>query len=381
MKEGEFDGLVEAVYDAAEDPAGLAPLLTQVGRALRAQVGHAFVIPLSCPANAENHHYGGPADAFVEYERHWREKDPRFQIAMARPNEVLADTMVLDMPAFERSEVHREVLAKYDNHYSLFGNHVAAPDLLVAAAWLRSKRDGPYEKTEVDRIRAIVTHMKRAVRLRHLVGSLRDQIADLRRALDAVPVPTAILDEKSTVVCANQSAEELFEERDGLRTEKGRLSASVLREQRALEAAIAKAMATADSCVRQGSRALFAPAVKVTRTHGTLSVVVFPLRDASIVRRQATAKARVLVVIHDPSRIVHVDRALVAELHGLTATEAELAASLAEGKTLAEFAEARGSSEQTARTHLKRILDKTETRRQADLVRVLLTGVAVHGIR
>lgn len=51
---------------------------------------------------------------------------------------------------------------------------------------------------------------------------------------------------------------------------------------------------------------------------------------------------------------------------------------LAEGRTLAEFAEVRGCSEQTARTHLKRILDKTQTKRQADLVRVLLSGAALH---
>jgi len=65
----------------------------------------------------------------------------------------------------------------------------------------------------------------------------------------------------------------------------------------------------------------------------------------------------------------------------LTPTEAELAAALAEGRTLAEFAEARGCSEQTGRTHLKRILEKTGTSRQADLVRVLLTGAAMHQVR
>lgn len=382
MREGDFDRLVEAVYDSADEPAGLAPLLSRIGDMLRAHAGQGFVIPLASPGSAESHQYGGPTSGFETYEREWRDKDPRYQLAMRRRDEVLADTMVLDMAAFERTDVHHEVLAKWDNHYSLFGNHTAAPDLLFAAAWLRAKREGPFGESEVRHIRALAPHLKRAVRLRHLVGTLRGEIADLRRALDAVPMPTLILDEKRAVVCANRSGEEVLRARDGLRTEQGQLIATKLAERAALEKAIAKALLGVDARSTSRERPHLSPTVKISRGEGpSLSVVVIPLRPRNEIRAQATNRARVLALVHDPSRIVRIDRALVAELHGLTVMEAELAAQLAEGKTLARFAEERGSSEQTARTHLKRILEKTETRRQADLVRLLLTGIAMHGVR
>lgn len=377
----DYEQLIQAVYDAADTPGDLSPVMNDIGRALRAQAGQGFVIPLACPAGTESHHYGGPTSGFEAYERDWRDKDPRFQTAMARPDEVLADTMVLDMKEFERSDVHHEVLTKWGNHYSLFGNYNAGPDLMFAAAWLRSKREGPFGDEEVRCIRGLVPHMTRAVRLRRVVTSLRDQLEDLRRALDTLPLPVAVLDVRGVVTCANGAAEELFSSRDGLRTEKSRLVASVATEQRALEAAIAKAATTADTHVLRGARGRLAPTVTISRAYGTLSIVLFSLRGANAIRERASRTARVLALIHDPTRIARIDRALTAELHGLTPTEADLAAAIAEGRTLAEFAAARGSTEATARTHLKRILDKTQTRRQADLVRLLLTGVALHHLR
>ena len=61
-------------------------------------------------------------------------------------------------------------------------------------------------------------------------------------------------------------------------------------------------------------------------------------------------------------------------LYGLTASEAHLATLLVGDLTLIEAAQQLGITENTARSVLKRILAKTGTRRQASLVRLLLSG-------
>jgi DNA-binding CsgD family transcriptional regulator len=109
--------------------------------------------------------------------------------------------------------------------------------------------------------------------------------------------------------------------------------------------------------------------------------VLFALRPSSELRERGSRRARILALIHDPRRRIRLNPALVAQLHGLTSTEAALATAIAEGHTLAEFAIVRGCTELTARTHLKRILDKTGTNRQPELVRVLLTSVAMHSFQ
>ena len=65
--------------------------------------------------------------------------------------------------------------------------------------------------------------------------------------------------------------------------------------------------------------------------------------------------------------------ARLARLHGLTAAEARLAAALAAGASIKDYAETAGISINTARWHLRQVLAKTGTKRQAELVRLLLT--------
>src|SRR5690348_11800972 len=63
-------------------------------------------------------------------------------------------------------------------------------------------------------------------------------------------------------------------------------------------------------------------------------------------------------------------------LFGLTAAEAGVALAIAKGRSLDAIAASHRVSLNTARTHLKNILSKTGTRRQAELVALLLRSVA-----
>lgn len=68
--------------------------------------------------------------------------------------------------------------------------------------------------------------------------------------------------------------------------------------------------------------------------------------------------------------------AVVADLLGLLPSEARLAVALSEGASLAEAAMVQGLTIETARNYSKRIYAKTGARGQADLVRLILSGVA-----
>jgi DNA-binding CsgD family transcriptional regulator len=67
---------------------------------------------------------------------------------------------------------------------------------------------------------------------------------------------------------------------------------------------------------------------------------------------------------------------VLQSLYSLTAAEAELVRLLAEGKSLDEAAEHRGVTMNTARSQLKHVFAKTDTRRQGELVQIVLAGVA-----
>jgi DNA-binding CsgD family transcriptional regulator/PAS domain-containing protein len=65
----------------------------------------------------------------------------------------------------------------------------------------------------------------------------------------------------------------------------------------------------------------------------------------------------------------------VRSLFGLTSAEASLAAALCDGASLNQYATERGIAVGTARVHMKRILGKTDSPRQADLVRKMCGSV------
>ena len=335
-------------------------------------------------ADLVEHAFTAPVQGrWDEYLIEWRDKDPRFAAALSRPGAVLTDTMDIDRAAFEASAIFNEALTPDGTYYALFGNFPVGDGLLLSQALLRGEREGPFGPREVESLTRVMPHLERLTRLRQLVRSMRHERDDLRRALDVVPSAVAILDPSGKVLCANAAAEALFRASRGLRMEGGKLTAARASEARALAAAIARSAVVSDAAEKRPASAALSPTepIAISSAEGeSLSVVLFALRPRSTIRETSSRAARVLAIIHDPARRIVLKPEIVAKVHGLTATEASVAAALAEGRTLAEFADAHGCTEQTARVHLKRIFDKTRTNRQADLVRVLLAGAALHGL-
>ncbi|MFW2850480.1 helix-turn-helix transcriptional regulator [Sphingomonas sp. TX0543] len=68
--------------------------------------------------------------------------------------------------------------------------------------------------------------------------------------------------------------------------------------------------------------------------------------------------------------------AAIEAIHGLTHSEGRLAAALADGASIAQAAATIGLTIETARNYSKRIYAKTGVRGQAELVRLLCTGVS-----
>jgi DNA-binding CsgD family transcriptional regulator len=85
-------------------------------------------------------------------------------------------------------------------------------------------------------------------------------------------------------------------------------------------------------------------------------------------------EARAAVFVADPERGVRVQADVLQQLWGLTRAEAAIATRLAAGESVADIADALALGGGTVRWHVKNVLGKTRTSRQADLVRVITTG-------
>ncbi|MDR7149750.1 DNA-binding CsgD family transcriptional regulator/PAS domain-containing protein [Hydrogenophaga palleronii] len=88
--------------------------------------------------------------------------------------------------------------------------------------------------------------------------------------------------------------------------------------------------------------------------------------------------AALMLVISRAAQPLDLPALALESLFGLTPTEARLLGAIATGSTVEEYAQLRGVSVGTARMQLKQIQAKTGQRRQADLVRLVLSSAAAH---
>jgi len=89
-----------------------------------------------------------------------------------------------------------------------------------------------------------------------------------------------------------------------------------------------------------------------------------------------SVRPAVCVVITDPDAQKPLPEDRIQSVFGLTAAEARLASLLASGVDLRSAAEMLKITYGTARVRLAEIFHKTETRRQGELIRLLLTTLA-----
>ena len=105
-----------------------------------------------------------------------------------------------------------------------------------------------------------------------------------------------------------------------------------------------------------------------------LTALVTALRGNKAPRN---ARAVVAVLVSDPEDTLALDAQMLRVWYDLTPAEARVAVLLAGGFSLDEIVERLGIGANTARTHLKNIFGKTDTRRQGELIRLLLSSPAL----
>jgi DNA-binding CsgD family transcriptional regulator len=104
-----------------------------------------------------------------------------------------------------------------------------------------------------------------------------------------------------------------------------------------------------------------------------------PARIADAALDFDLARPIALLLISDPERAVQLPTDHLARTFGLTGAEAKLAAALATGTSLTDYADAARITIGTARWYLKQALAKTGAHRQSELVRHVISALGAMG--
>ncbi len=181
-------------------------------------------------------------------------------------------------------------------------------------------------------------------------------------ALDLLSFGVVLLDGDGQVRFANQMARTLGDARDGIVLDR-QLVATDTTANRALRQAFEQTLAQVGG---SGPQPVVLPRAGGQRD---LLALVFLLRESG--QRMGPAVA---VFVLDLEQRSQVPADVLAKLFGLTPTESQVANLLAQGRRSDEVSDLLNISATTVAFHIRNLLSKTHTRRQVDLVALLLAG-------
>ena len=185
--------------------------------------------------------------------------------------------------------------------------------------------------------------------------------------LNALPLGIAFADRSCRLLWWNPYAEEIFHARDGLWIDRGGFRTARPAEENRLTALIGQASALGTRTLPGGG----AMAISRPSLRRSFAVLVSPLSKGTGPVDQAV----VAVLITDPERSAPASAEVrLAQQFGLTPAEARVANALLAGKTVEAAADELCIAIATLRSHVRSLLQKTGTSRQAELLRVLLSG-------
>jgi DNA-binding CsgD family transcriptional regulator/PAS domain-containing protein len=241
-------------------------------------------------------------------------------------------------------------------------------------AWFsvaRSDIQARFEESDLRQIEALSPHICRALLISDALDLQSIVATRLAETVDHLSTGIVLTEDRGRITYMNSSAEAILKDGNALKSRDGRLVATRSDSRdalsRALESSLAgKAPATSGQY-----------AVPLPDEEGSgLIANVLPLQWRDGRNPLQSLPGAAAVIIQDPSEGAAPPMEAVGLLYGLTTAERNVLEHVADSRSPQETADRLGVSVNTVKTHLQKIFAKTNTARQADLVRLVARSTA-----
>lgn len=363
--------LVQDLLAAPGSEKGWQAFLSKLCEALDGSGANFISLDFTAPASQVFVTARTPVEALALYHQHWAGEDVWARRgAKLRAGAVVAGDQLIERAEFERTAFFNDFGRHFEVGQCLTGIVESTPPRAMAVLSINraagASRFGPEDSRLIS---ALMPSMERALQLHRRLSGAELLAANARDVLDRLPHGVILLSSRGLMRAANGAAERLLHAADGLSVDRGELRAETVALTQKLRRAIAEAVSTHRELTIEGRRAVLA----LPRGSGrrSLSVVIAPLPR----RRPALGESVAAVMfITDPESSALPDVETIRLILGLTASEAELVRCLVSGLSLQAAASRLSVRVETVRKRLKQIFQKTDTHRQADLVRLVLAS-------
>ncbi len=286
------------------------------------------------------------------------------------PGRVMTGEELISNRDLQRTDFYRGFLKPHGLFHRLCGVVARRGNLVVFVAAHRGEGDPPFGTREKADLHFLLEHLSLSMENHWRMQHAGDLSQALMRILDQDSNATLLVNAEGEVIYRNPTTTELLARTASLRLDGRRLLAASAADQRALRQAIASATTIASASaiaahagtddtrvITLSAPAGAAPMVLVVRPAGELFVAESATRSPI-----AVISIRGGHAMHDPATCPF------ARQFELTPAQAKVSALVFMGRPLTVVASSLNVSENTVRSHLKQIFQKTNTHGQMELV-------------
>jgi DNA-binding CsgD family transcriptional regulator len=364
----ELSRLIGDIYDAALDPSHWSHAL-EATCSFVCGASATLMSQDTATKSAAFHFQWGNDETYLKlYQEVYVKLNPVLvpTLLFSRVGSVLSTVDLIPFEEFHASRFYKEWVAPQGYVDSVFATLDKSATGYAFIAVTRHQRHGLVDAETRQRLGLIAPHFQRAVAIGKLFDVHKAEAAMLADAVDSLSTAVFLLREDGQLVHANASGKAVLEDAKLLRLMNGRIIAVDISARKSLREILASA-ARGDTALSHRGTAL-----PLTTSDGK-RYIAHVLSLASGARQQtgilygAVASMFVHQTALEQPNLVET----VGEHFKLTPSELRVLFAVLEVGGAPQVARVLGISTETVRTHLKRLFEKTGTRSQVDLVKLI----------
>ena len=355
---------IGAIYDCALDPLLWSNTCRMVAELCESTAGGICVHDMRHVQNDQLFVFGYEPEFLEKLGQHYAQSP----MAAADIVSNIGDVSALSMERYEllESRLAREVLKPFGLRDIIWFPALRTGGRMASMHASRGEKALHYQQGEISLFKLLAPHVCRTLAISDAldIRALRSEM--LERTLDGLVAGVFLTTRDGRVVYMNAAAERQIRTGNSIRIVNNRISPT----DPAARAALSKAIDAAsrdDFDMDMSEHSLAMPDIDGAGYVATLLPVDRGQRRGVV----APFAASVAVFTQDPVQAPLMPGEAFARLYRLTGAELRVLLALAQGLGGKEAADMLGIGEPTVRTHLQRIFAKTDTSRQADLLRLL----------
>jgi DNA-binding CsgD family transcriptional regulator len=316
-----------------------------------------------------------PIAAVMDYIREYHRLDPHVPYVAAKSiGDVIHTEDAFPATVYRNHPFYQQFWIP-NNVRSFVGAKVAEDDRHQTVIGVLRSLDVPaYSDSEIRLASRYFSHLIASFRIAKYLQQLRSTAHVGLELMEASDHPMILVDGGCRVLATNAAALRLLAKGDLLRIRDEVLHGSTVETETQLKRAIATLHATPSG--PQSSMKSKRTAVRMRSTSGTAAFCSLWDMRPELTMAAFGPRPVALLTITQPNHTATVDPVLLGSMFDFTPAESRLAAAMMTGATLDRISAQSGVSVTTVRSHLRSMFIKTETHRQAQLVKLLVESTS-----